>query len=137
MKNSNPIRILVGKAGLDGHDRGAKVIARGLRDAGFEVIYSGLHQTPSELVEMVVQEDAQVLGLSILSGAHLSLVPAVISGLKAAGLEGQVLLLVGGIIPDSDIEPLKAMGVSMVFTPGTTLESVVSYIRSHAPSRME
>lgn len=128
------IRVLVAKAGLDGHDRGAKVIARALRDAGFEVIYTGLHQTPQMVVETAIQEDVQVLGLSILSGAHKALVPEVIKGLKNAGAE-DVLFLLGGIIPDEDIDDLKKMGVHQVFTPGTSLESVIEFIRKNVKSR--
>lgn len=130
-----PIRVLVAKPGLDGHDRGAKVVARALRDAGFEVIYTGLHQTPEMIVSAAVQEDVQVIGLSILSGAHPVLVPDVLRRLKEAGLT-DVLLLVGGIIPDSDIPALKSLGVHMVFTPGTPLPEVVEYIRANAPARI-
>lgn len=133
-QSTAPIRILVAKPGLDGHDRGAKVVARALRDAGFEVIYTGLHQTPEMIVNAAVQEDVQVIGLSILSGAHPVLVPEVLRRLKEAGLT-DVLLLVGGIIPDGDIPGLKAQGVHMVFTPGTPLPEVVEYIRAHAPAR--
>ena len=129
-----PIRVLVAKPGLDGHDRGAKVVARALRDAGFEVIYTGLHQTPEMIANTAIQEDVQVVGLSILSGAHAVLVPEVVRRLKDAGLS-DVLLVVGGIIPESDILELKAQGVHMVFTPGTPLPSVVEYIRNHAPQR--
>ena len=132
--STNPIRILVAKPGLDGHDRGAKVVARALRDAGFEVIYTGLHQTPEMVVNTAVQEDVQVIGLSILSGAHPVLVPEIVRRLKEAGLS-DVLLLVGGIIPDEDIGVLKSQGVHMVFTPGTPLADVVEYIRKNAPSR--
>lgn len=128
------IRVLVAKPGLDGHDRGAKVIARALRDAGFEVIYTGLHQTPEMIVRAAVEEDVHVVGMSILSGAHNVLVPEVVSGLKAAGL-GDVLLVVGGIIPEEDISGLKKTGVQMVFTPGTSLSEVVDYIRKNAPTR--
>lgn len=128
------IRVLIAKPGLDGHDRGAKVIARALRDAGFEVIYTGLHQTPEMVISAAVDEDVQVVGLSILSGAHNALVPEVISGLKKAGLN-DVLFLVGGIIPDEDIPLLKKEGVHMVFTPGASLNEVVEYIRKHAPAR--
>jgi methylmalonyl-CoA mutase C-terminal domain/subunit len=132
--STQKIRVLVAKPGLDGHDRGAKVIARALRDAGFEVIYTGLHQTPEMIVNAAVQEDVQVVGLSILSGAHNALVPEIISGLKKEGLN-DTLILVGGIIPDEDIPLLKKEGVHMVFTPGASLEDVVNYIRTHAPSR--
>jgi methylmalonyl-CoA mutase C-terminal domain/subunit len=128
------IRVLVAKPGLDGHDRGAKVIARALRDAGFEVIYTGLHQTPEMVVTAAIQEDVHVVGLSILSGAHNALVPDIIDGIKKAGLN-DALIVVGGIIPDEDIPLLKQQGVHMVFTPGTSLGEVVDYIRAHAPVR--
>jgi methylmalonyl-CoA mutase C-terminal domain/subunit len=130
----NRIRVLIAKPGLDGHDRGAKVIARALRDAGFEVIYTGLHQTPEMIISAAIQEDVQVVGLSVLSGAHNALVPEVIKGVKDAGL-GDILFLVGGIIPEEDFEGLKAAGTHMVFTPGTSLEEIVNYIDKHAPSR--
>ncbi len=128
------IRVLVAKPGLDGHDRGAKVIARALRDAGFEVVYTGLHQTPEMIVTAAVEEDVHVVGLSILSGAHNALVPEIIDGVRKAGLD-DVLVLVGGIIPEEDVPTLKKHGVHMVFTPGASLEEVVSYIRTHAPNR--
>lgn len=134
MSGGSPIRVLVAKPGLDGHDRGAKVVARALRDAGFEVIYTGLHQTPEMIVSAAVQEDVQVIGLSILSGAHQVLVPEIIRQLSDAGLS-DVLLVVGGIIPDEDISALRHAGVHMVFTPGTPLPEVVDYIRKNAPSR--
>lgn len=118
-----PYRVVVAKPGLDGHDRGAKVIARALRDAGFEVVYTGLHQTPEQVVQAVVQEDADAVGLSLLSGAHLTLVPRVIEGLAAAG-RGDVLVVVGGIIPDADIPVLRDQGVAEVFTPGAPLPSI-------------
>lgn len=127
------IRVLIGKAGLDGHDRGAKVIARACRDAGFEVVYTGLHQSPEMIVNTAIQEDVDVIGLSILSGAHNYLVPAVVKGLSAQGVKvgSDVLILVGGIIPDSDFANLKKAGVSMVFTPGTSVDSIITYIREH------
>jgi methylmalonyl-CoA mutase C-terminal domain/subunit len=128
------IRVLIAKPGLDGHDRGAKVIARALRDAGFEVVYTGLHQTPEMIVNTAVDEDVHVVGMSILSGAHNALVPEVIDGLKKKGL-GDALILVGGIIPEEDIASLKTLGVQMVFTPGASLASVVEYIESNAPVR--
>ena len=128
------IRVLVAKPGLDGHDRGAKVIARALRDAGFEVVYTGLHQTPEMVVNAAVEEDVHVIGLSILSGAHNALVPEIIDGVKKAGLT-DCLYLVGGIIPDEDVKALKKVGVHMIFTPGASLESITSYIKEHAPSR--
>jgi methylmalonyl-CoA mutase C-terminal domain/subunit len=130
----NKIRVLIAKPGLDGHDRGAKVIARALRDAGFEVIYTGLHQTPEMIIEAAVDEDVHVVGMSILSGAHNALVPEVINGVKGAGLV-DALFLVGGIIPDEDIEPLNKAGAQMIFTPGTSLESIINYIDKHAPQR--
>jgi methylmalonyl-CoA mutase C-terminal domain/subunit len=136
MDNSkrNRIRVLIAKPGLDGHDRGAKVIARALRDAGFEVVYTGLHQTPEMIIQAAIQEDVQVVGLSVLSGAHNALVPEVIKGVNGAGLT-DTLFLVGGIIPDEDIESLKAAGTHMVFTPGTSLEEIINYIDKYAPTR--
>lgn len=135
MATSNAkIRVLIAKPGLDGHDRGAKVIARALRDAGFEVIYTGLHQTPEMIVSAAVQEDVQVVGMSILSGAHNALVPEILEGLKKEGLD-DALMLVGGIIPNEDIPQLKSMGVHMVFTPGTSLDEIIEYIRKNAPTR--
>ena len=128
------IRVLVAKPGLDGHDRGAKVIARALRDAGFEVVYTGLHQTPEMVVRAAVEEDVHVVGLSILSGAHNALVPEILDGLKKEGLT-DALILVGGIIPDEDFEPLKKAGVHMIFTPGASLQEVVDHIKANAPSR--
>lgn len=134
MKSPEKIRVLVAKPGLDGHDRGAKVIARALRDAGFEVVYTGLHQTPEMVVNAALDEDVHVVGLSILSGAHNALVPEVIEGLKKGGLN-DALFLVGGIIPEEDIPALKSQGVHMVFTPGASLQEVIDYIRKNAPSR--
>lgn len=128
------IRVLVAKPGLDGHDRGAKVIARALRDAGFEVIYTGLHQTPEMVINAAIEEDVQVVGLSILSGAHNALVPEIIEGIKKQGLK-DALFIVGGIIPEEDISTLKSHGVHMVFTPGASLQDVVDYIRKNAPER--
>jgi len=116
-------RVLVAKVGLDGHDRGAKVVARGLRDAGFEVVYSGLHQTPEMVVAAAIQEDADVVGLSILSGAHNTLVPETQRLLKEQGAD-DIAVVVGGIIPDTDVESLKQKGVAAVFTPGTTLKEI-------------
>ena len=130
----NRIRVLIAKPGLDGHDRGAKVIARALRDAGFEVIYTGLHQTPEMIVQAAVQEDVHVIGISVLSGAHNALVPEVIKGIRAQGLN-DALVLVGGIIPEEDFEGLKAAGTAMVFTPGTALEDIINYIDKNAPAR--
>ncbi len=122
------IRVLVAKPGLDGHDRGAKVVARALRDAGMEVIYTGLHQTPQQVIRAAGQEDVDVVALSILSGAHMTLVPKIITGLRAAGLD-DVAVLVGGIIPDEDIPDLLKVGVSRVFGPGSSLESIVTTTR--------
>ena len=130
----NQTRVLIAKPGLDGHDRGAKVIARALRDAGFEVVYTGLHQTPEMIIQAAIQEDVHVVGLSILSGAHNALVPEVINGIRGAGLT-DVLFLVGGIIPDEDFEGLKKAGASLVFTPGTSLEEIIYSIDKNAPQR--
>ena len=124
------IRVLVAKPGLDGHDRGAKVIARTLRDAGMEVIYTGLRQTPEMIVNASLQEDVQVIGLSILSGAHNAIVPRVMDLLKQNKMD-DVLVLVGGIIPDQDIEGLKKIGVSGIFQPGTPMDDIVKFIRAH------
>ena len=122
------IRVVVAKPGLDGHDRGAKIIARALRDAGMEVIYTGLHQTPEQIVETVLQEDADAVGLSILSGAHMTLVPRVIELLREQDA-GDVVVTVGGTIPTSDIAELKELGVAEVFTPGASTTEIVDYIR--------
>jgi methylmalonyl-CoA mutase, C-terminal domain len=124
------IRVLVAKPGLDGHDRGAKVIARALRDAGMEVIYTGLRQTPEMIVNAALQEDVQVIGLSILSGAHNAIVPRVMDLLHEKGMS-DVLVVVGGIIPDQDAAELKQLGVSAVFQPGASLESIVSFIKEN------
>jgi methylmalonyl-CoA mutase C-terminal domain/subunit len=121
------IRVLIAKPGLDGHDRGAKVVARALRDAGFEVIYTGLRQTPEQIVNTALQEDVDVIGLSILSGAHNALVPRIMELLKEKGMD-DVLVLVGGIIPDVDIPFLKSVGVSEIFLPGTSTEEIVRFI---------
>ena len=123
------IRVVVAKPGLDGHDRGAKIIARALRDAGMEVIYTGLHQTPEQIVETVLQEDADAVGLSILSGAHMTLVPKVIELLRAQDA-GDVIVTVGGTIPAQDIPELKELGVAEVFTPGAPTQAIIDYIRS-------
>ena len=123
------IRVLIAKPGLDGHDRGAKVIARALRDAGMEVIYTGLRQTPEMIVNAALQEDAQVIGLSILSGAHNAIVPQVMDLLRARDM-AEVLVIVGGIIPDEDAAELKRQGVAAVFQPGASLEEIVQFIRS-------
>lgn len=124
----NRIRVLVAKPGLDGHDRGAKVIARALRDAGMEVIYTGLRQTPEMIVNAALDEDVQVIGLSILSGAHMAIVPRVLELLRERDMT-DVLVVVGGIIPDDDVRQLKQLGVAAVFQPGTSLQSVVDFIR--------
>jgi len=124
-----PIRIVIAKPGLDGHDRGAKVVARALRDAGMEVIYTGLHQTPEQIVETAIQEDADAVGLSILSGAHMTLVPRVLDGLRAQGAE-DVLVLVGGTIPDDEATTLRERGVAEVFTPGASTGTIVEFLRT-------
>ncbi len=131
-----PYRVVVAKPGLDGHDRGAKVIARALRDDGFEVVYTGLHQTPEQVVSAVVQEDADAVGLSLLSGAHLTLVPRVIEQLRAQGRD-DVVVVVGGIIPDADIPTLKAAGVAEVFTPGAPLPSIGKWLAETLDEREE
>ena len=123
------IRVVVAKPGLDGHDRGAKIIARALRDSGMEVIYTGLHQTPEQIAETVIQEDADAIGVSILSGAHMTLVPKIVELLEAQGVD-DVLITVGGTIPTKDIEALKEMGVSGVFTPGSPTDDIVDFIRN-------
>ena len=128
------IRVVVAKPGLDGHDRGAKIIARALRDAGMEVIYTGLHQTPEQIAETVIQEDADAVGLSILSGAHMTLVPKVVSLLKEQGVD-DVLVTVGGTIPADDIPELKKLGVAEVFTPGSGTDDIVEFIRVGAAER--
>ncbi|MFN8012519.1 MAG: cobalamin B12-binding domain-containing protein [Holophagaceae bacterium] len=128
-----PIRVVIAKPGLDGHDRGAKVVARALRDAGMEVIYTGLRQTPAQIAAAVVQEDAAVLGLSILSGAHNQLFPEILRLLKAQGAD-DVVVFAGGIIPDEDIPGLKALGVREVFQPGTSTDDVVRFIRAAVAS---
>jgi methylmalonyl-CoA mutase C-terminal domain/subunit len=129
-----PIKVLIAKPGLDGHDRGAKVLARGLRDEGFEVIYTGLRQTPQMVVSAALQEDVDVVGLSILSGAHMTLLPRITEGLREQGLD-DVLVTAGGIIPDDDIPALQAAGVSRVFGPGTTIRDVAEYIRGNVRQR--
>ncbi|OYW00214.1 MAG: methylmalonyl-CoA mutase [Acidobacteria bacterium 37-65-4] len=132
----NKIRVVIAKPGLDGHDRGAKVIARALRDAGMEVIYMGLRQTPEMIVAAALQEDADVIGLSILSGAHMHICPKVMELLKAKGL-GHVLVVVGGIIPDVDLPKLQAMGVRGIFLPGTPMQDIVEFINAHVTPRAE
>lgn len=129
-------RVLIGKPGLDGHDRGAKVIARALRDAGFEVIYSGLHQTPEMLVSVALQEDVDCIGLSILSGAHNTLLPEVVRLLEEAGA-GDIFVFGGGIIPDADIVGLKAKGVREIFTPGTPTSAVISFLEAACQDKLE
>lgn len=131
-----PYRVVVAKPGLDGHDRGAKVIARALRDAGFEVIYTGLHQTPEQVVRAAVDEDADAVGLSLLSGAHLTLVPRVIEGLREQGME-DVVVVVGGIIPEADIPKLQEAGVAAVFTPGSPLPDIASWLADALDRREE
>ena len=127
---TSPARVIIAKPGLDGHDRGAKVVARALRDAGIEVIYTGLHQTPAQVVDAAIQEDADVIGLSILSGAHLTLFAEVMELLKQRGAT-DILVFGGGIIPDDDIPVLKDMGVSEIFTPGTSMQSIVDWVVAH------
>jgi methylmalonyl-CoA mutase C-terminal domain/subunit len=124
------VRILIAKPGLDGHDRGAKVVARALRDAGFEVIYTGLHQTPEMIASAAVQEDVDAVGLSIMSGAHNTLFPAVIEAMKKRGAD-DIVVFGGGIIPNADFDRLKAAGVSGVFTPGTSLEAIIQWVRDN------
>jgi methylmalonyl-CoA mutase C-terminal domain/subunit len=128
------IRVVVAKPGLDGHDRGAKIIARALRDAGMEVIYTGLHQTPEQIAETVIQEDADAVGLSILSGAHMTLVPKVVALLAEQGVD-DVLVTVGGTIPAEDIPELEKLGVAAVFTPGAGTDEIVEFIRANAAER--
>ena len=132
--SSRKIRVVVAKPGLDGHDRGAKIIARALRDAGMEVIYTGLHQTPEQIVETVLQEDADAVGLSILSGAHMTLVPKVVRLLSEQDA-GDVIVTVGGTIPADDIEELKSLGVAEVFTPGSPTDDIVEFIESAVAQR--
>lgn len=129
-----PIRVLIAKPGLDGHDRGAKVVARALRDAGMEVIYTGIRQTPQMIAEAALQEDVQVVGLSILSGAHLELFPRVVEELKNRGVD-DVLLFAGGIIPNDDIPEINKIGFKGVFGPGTDTNDIIEFVRSNAPAR--
>jgi methylmalonyl-CoA mutase, C-terminal domain len=126
------IRVVIAKPGLDGHDRGAKIIARALRDAGMEVIYTGLHQTPEQIVETAIQEDADAVGISILSGAHMTLVPKILKGLEENGV-GDVLVVVGGTIPKPDVEELKRQGVAEVFTPGAPVSEIVEFLKARVP----
>jgi len=130
------IKVLVAKVGLDGHDRGAKVVARFLRDAGFEVIYTGLHRTPEEVAMAAVQEDVDVVGISIHSGAHMTLVPKVMKYIKEFGGDlDEMVIVVGGIIPEEDIEKLKSLGVDEVFIPGTPMEKIIDFIRKKVPEK--
>lgn len=131
-QGSRPIRILIAKAGLDGHDRGAKVIARALRDAGMEVIYTGLHQTVENIVRAAIQEDVDCIGLSILSGAHMTLFPELLNQLKKEKSE-DIMVFGGGIIPKDDIEALKAQGVKQIFIPGTHTQEVIEWIKANVP----
>jgi methylmalonyl-CoA mutase C-terminal domain/subunit len=133
-QSSRKLRILVAKPGLDGHDRGAKVVARALRDAGFEVVYTGLHQTPEMIANAAVQEDVDAVGLSIMSGAHNTLFPAVIAALKEKGVD-DMIVFGGGIIPEGDLERLRSGGVQGVFTPGTPLESIITWVRENVRAR--
>jgi methylmalonyl-CoA mutase C-terminal domain/subunit len=130
--SSRKLRVVIAKPGLDGHDRGAKVIARALRDAGMEVIYTGLHQTPEQIVETAIQEDADAVGISILSGAHMTLVPRILDGLRREGAE-DVLVVVGGTIPTGDAAELKRQGVAEVFTPGAPTSAIVEFLRASVP----
>jgi len=130
------IRVVIAKPGLDGHDRGAKVIARALRDAGMEVIYTGLRQTPEQIVSAALQEDADVIGLSILSGAHMHICPRVMELLRDKGM-ADVLVVIGGIIPDVDIPKLEAMGVKGIFLPGTPMQHIIDFINGHVRARAE
>jgi methylmalonyl-CoA mutase C-terminal domain/subunit len=134
MSTERRIRILIGKPGLDGHDRGAKVIARGFRDAGFEVIYTGLHQTPEQIVNAAIQEDVDAIGLSILSGAHDYVFPEVIRLLKEKGAE-DIIVFGGGIIPEEDIPALKQAGVKAIFTPGTPIEEAIQWVKENIKPR--
>ncbi|MBI3895478.1 MAG: cobalamin B12-binding domain-containing protein [Acidobacteria bacterium] len=134
-RNEKRIRVIVAKPGLDGHDRGAKVIARALRDAGMEVIYTGLRQTPEQIANAALQEDADVIGLSILSGAHTTIVPKLMSLLKEQHME-DILVVLGGIVPDADVPQMKALGVAGVFQPGSSLESIVEFIRTHVRQKV-
>jgi methylmalonyl-CoA mutase C-terminal domain/subunit len=135
-ESNRPIRILVAKPGLDGHDRGAKVMVRALRDAGFEVIYTGLFQTPEMIASAALQEDVDVIGLSILSGAHLALFPRIMDAIRANGLD-DVLVIAGGTIPEEDVPEVKRLGVAEVFGPGTSFQTVIDFIREQAPDRRD
>ncbi len=131
---SQRVRILIAKPGLDGHDRGVKVVARALRDAGFEVIYTGLHQTPEMIVNSAIQEDVDAIGLSILSGAHNTLFPRILELLRQRGAD-DIVVFAGGIIPEEDVAPLKQAGIAEIFTPGTSLQSIVDWVRQHITPR--
>src|SRR5438477_12935826 len=130
------LRMLVAKPGLDGHDRGAKVVARALSDAGYEVVYTGLHQTPEMIAAAALQESVDAVGLSIMSGAHMTLFPAVIAALAARGA-GDVLVFGGGIVPDEDLQPLKEAGVARIFKPGTTTDEIITWVETHVRPRAE
>lgn len=134
--STRPIRVLIAKPGLDGHDRGAKVLVRALRNAGFEVIYTGLFQSPEMIATAAMQEDVDVVGISILSGAHLSLFPRIMEALRDRGLD-DVLIVAGGTIPDEDVETVKQLGVAAVFGPGSSLKETIDFIRAHAPARVD
>jgi methylmalonyl-CoA mutase C-terminal domain/subunit len=135
-QTARPIRVLVAKPGLDGHDRGAKVMVRALRDAGFEVVYTGLFQTPDMIASAALQEDVDVVGLSILSGAHLALFPRIMDALRERGLD-DLLVVAGGTIPDEDVAEVKALGIAAVFGPGTSFAEAISFLREHAPIRRD
>jgi methylmalonyl-CoA mutase C-terminal domain/subunit len=135
MSDEQRIRVLVCKPGLDGHDRGAKVVARALRDGGMEVIYSGLRQTPEMIVESAIQEDVDVIGLSILSGAHTVLFPRIVALMKERGIQDDILLVAGGIIPDDDLSSLRDLGFKGIFGPGTTTQQIIDFIRANVKQR--
>lgn len=135
MESATPIRILIAKPGLDGHDRGAKVMARAFRDAGFEVIYTGLFQTPEMIANAAMQEDVSVIGLSILSGAHMTLFPRIMEELRTRGM-GDVLVVAGGTIPEEDRPEILDMGIAAIFGPGTQMATAIQYVREHAPVRI-
>jgi len=135
MQNNRKIRVLIAKPGLDSHDRGAKIIARALRDAGMEVIYTGLKQTPEQIVETALQEDVEVIGLSILSGAHRTLFPRIVKLLKQKGLT-DVLVIAGGIIPEEDVPEMKKIGIKEIFGPGTPTEAIVKFVSKNVPERI-
>ncbi|MCF8083563.1 MAG: cobalamin B12-binding domain-containing protein [Deltaproteobacteria bacterium] len=134
MKQKRRVRVMVAKPGLDGHDRGARIIARAYRDAGFEVVYTGLHQTPEEIVEAAIQEDVDMIGLSSLAGAHRYLFPAVVNLLRERGAD-DIVVCGGGIIPDEDLEKLKQAGIKQIFTPGTPLEEIVTWVKENVTPR--